>query len=197
MTERFEGADGKRKLIKILSDQALVQHNEAIACKLAELVSVEEVPETKQIYVRGEPGNVLFLILSGRIDLSVQGEPIAALEPGQFVGEFPILNSSLDYTVSVVARQKSVIASLSESQFLSLASDHPEIWRNMAKELANRLQSANVTKQLAAPAKAPSELTIAELLGGLKPVQLWSVLGALAALVAGAFALGSKLFGGP
>jgi hypothetical protein len=45
--------------------------------------------------------------------------------------------------------------------------------------------------------KPPADLTVAELLGGLKPVQLWSVLGALAALVAGAFALGGKLFGGP
>jgi hypothetical protein len=49
----------------------------------------------------------------------------------------------------------------------------------------------------ALPAKAPSELTVAELLGGLNPVQLWSVLLALAALVSGAFALGAKLVGGP
>jgi len=49
----------------------------------------------------------------------------------------------------------------------------------------------------AVPPKNPSDLTVAELLGGLKPVQLWSVLLAPAALVAGAFALGWKLFGGP
>lgn len=57
-------------------------------------------------------------------------------------------------------------------------------------------------KMVAAPRKAvssktPADLTVAELLGGLRPVQLWSVLVALAALVAGAFALGGKLFGGP
>ena len=57
-------------------------------------------------------------------------------------------------------------------------------------------------KMVEAPKKAASsktlaDLTVAELLGGLKPVQLWSVLVALAALVAGAFALGGKLFGGP
>ncbi len=49
----------------------------------------------------------------------------------------------------------------------------------------------------AVSSKTPSDLTVAELLGGLKPVQLWSVLVALAALIAGAFALGGKLFGGP
>lgn len=43
--------------------------------------------------------------------------------------------------------------------------------------------------------KLPHDQTVAELLGGLKPAQLWSVLGALSVLVAGAFALGGKLFG--
>jgi hypothetical protein len=42
---------------------------------------------------------------------------------------------------------------------------------------------------------AVTDLTVAELLGSLKPSQLWSLLVALAALVAGAFALGGQLFG--
>ena len=46
------------------------------------------------------------------------------------------------------------------------------------------------------PTRAVADLlTVAELVGGLKPTQLWSLLGALAVLVAGAFALGGKLFG--
>jgi len=49
----------------------------------------------------------------------------------------------------------------------------------------------------AVSSKTPADMTVSELLGGLKPVQLWSVLVSLAALVAGAFALGGKLFGGP
>lgn len=44
--------------------------------------------------------------------------------------------------------------------------------------------------------KDPAELTIGELISGLKPTHLWSLLGALAALVAAAFALGAKFFGG-
>jgi hypothetical protein len=43
----------------------------------------------------------------------------------------------------------------------------------------------------------PVDLTIGELVKGLKPAQLWAVLIALAGLVAGAFALGAKLIGGP
>ena len=42
---------------------------------------------------------------------------------------------------------------------------------------------------------APTDLTVAELLGGLKPSQLWAVLGAIAILIGGAFAVGAKLVG--
>ncbi len=41
--------------------------------------------------------------------------------------------------------------------------------------------------------KPLDQLTVGELVGRMKASQLWSVLGALAALVAGAFALGAKL----
>jgi hypothetical protein len=42
----------------------------------------------------------------------------------------------------------------------------------------------------------PGELTVGQLLGALKPAQLWSALAALAGVVAAAFALGAKLIGG-
>jgi len=44
--------------------------------------------------------------------------------------------------------------------------------------------------------KAVENMTVGELVGALKPAQLWSVLGSLAALVTGAFLLGAKLFTG-
>lgn len=42
--------------------------------------------------------------------------------------------------------------------------------------------------------KSPTEMTVKELLGGLKTTQLWGVVSTLFALVAGSFALGAKLF---
>jgi hypothetical protein len=43
------------------------------------------------------------------------------------------------------------------------------------------------------PSKSTAELTIGELISGMRPSQLWGMLGALGALVVGAFALGAKL----
>jgi hypothetical protein len=61
--------------------------------------------------------------------------------------------------------------------------------------LASWKQKMVETPKKAPASKTASDLTVAELLGGLKPVQLWSVLVALAATIASAFALGGKLFG--
>ena len=44
-------------------------------------------------------------------------------------------------------------------------------------------------------AASATDLTVAQLVGGLKPSQLWSVLAALAVLIAGAFTVGAKLLG--
>jgi hypothetical protein len=46
-----------------------------------------------------------------------------------------------------------------------------------------------------AKAKSTADLTIGDLLKGMKPSQLWGVLAALAALIVGAVALGQKLAG--
>jgi hypothetical protein len=75
---------------------------------------------------------------------------------------------------------------------------------------ASTLQSAEFNGVLASwktklvrPGRAPSrlptsptEMTVSDLVGGLKPAQLWGLLGALASALAGAFLLGSRL-GGP
>ena len=60
--------------------------------------------------------------------------------------------------------------------------------------LASWKQKMAQTSKKVFPSKTASDLTVAEIIGGLKPTQLWSVLVALATLLAGAFALGGKLF---
>ena len=62
--------------------------------------------------------------------------------------------------------------------------------------LASWKQKLLSTSQKRILPKASAELTVAELLGSLRPAQLWSVLAAVAGLLAGSFALGAKLFAG-
>lgn len=61
--------------------------------------------------------------------------------------------------------------------------------------LASWKQKMQQPRPKGGPSTSPADLTVGALVGGLKPTQLWSVLGALAVLVGGAFALGARLFG--
>jgi len=62
--------------------------------------------------------------------------------------------------------------------------------------LANWKEKMAQPAKKRAQAKAVTEFTMAELVGGLKPAQLWALLTAMVAVIGGAFALGGKVFGG-
>lgn len=92
-----------------------------------------------------------------------------------------LLERGYDWYVQVVAPDA---ASLATNEFNGVLSN----WKG--KLLAP-------VPPAAGPARvAAAELTVGQLVGSIKPTQLWSLLGALAAAFAGAFALGGKLFGG-
>jgi hypothetical protein len=63
------------------------------------------------------------------------------------------------------------------------------------KEKLLQVASKNEETKRASLTVGPPDLTVGELLSGLRPSQLWAVLGAIAILVGGAFAVGAKLVG--
>jgi hypothetical protein len=82
---------------------------------------------------------------------------------------------------------KPVPSALTTNEFNGVLAD----WKSkVASYKAAPIKAGNDTSS-----KSPAELTMRELVGGLRPAQLWGVLVGLAALVAGAFALGAKLVG--
>jgi hypothetical protein len=195
MKERYEGANSKR-LVEAIADQELVNHNRPIAEKLAKKASLQDLQEGKQLYVRGEPGkNSLYLILSGSVDLSVQGRHVATRTSKQCIGEFPILDSGLSYTVTAVAREPSVVAAISEKNLLAVADEHPAIWRNMARMLVERLYGTSKTDPGSAASNGvkPGDLTITQIWRGLSVGQLWAVIAALFSLLAAVASASYKL----
>jgi hypothetical protein len=63
------------------------------------------------------------------------------------------------------------------------------------KEKVRSVKSSEESTAAVKPPVAPAELTIGQLIGGLKAGQMWSLLVALAAVLAGAFALGGRFTG--
>ncbi len=65
-------------------------------------------------------------------------------------------------------------------------------WKSKVAESKEQKQTVKNEKQ----ELDPTELTVGQLISGLKPAQLWSMFVVMAGLVGGAFALGAKLIGG-
>lgn len=80
---------------------------------------------------------------------------------------------------------KAEIASLNSLEFNGVLSS----WKSKVKESHTNM------KDIAKNKIDPTELTIGQLVGGLKPAQLWSFIVFVAGLIGGAFALGAKLIG--
>jgi hypothetical protein len=76
-----------------------------------------------------------------------------------------------------------------------LALNTPE-FNGVLSSWKRKLTERVIPKSIAVPnqPKPLDQLTVGELVSSMKASQLWSVLGAIAALLAGAFALGAKLF---
>jgi CRP-like cAMP-binding protein len=195
MIERYQGAN-RGRLVEALADQELVRHDMAIAREFADHASLQELQKGKQLYLLGEPGkNVLYFILSGSVGLLNLDKQVTTLKPGQCIGEFPILDSSLSYTVTAEAREQSVVASLPEGKFLSIAASHPEIWKNTARMLVTRLRGTSASGPGLPSVLRPGDLTIVQVWRSLTVGQFWGVIVAccstLATVAGVAYKLGS------
>lgn len=108
-----------------------------------------------------------------------KGLPIMVIvEEG--VQEEGLLEKENDWYVMSV---KLETATLNSNEFNGVLSD----WKR-------KIQSSKSKTLKTASKIEPTELTIGDILKSLKPNQLWAILATMATLLAGAFALGAKLF---
>jgi predicted nucleotide-binding protein len=146
--ERFEGDIGRRLLIESLKEQKFLAGTPRLAEEVAGLGDLMAVDRDARIIEQGATDNDLFLIVSGAFIVKVNNKPVAARGPGDHVGEMAAIQHTQPRSATVVAAEPSIVVKLSEPQLNELASRYPDLYRNIAKELARRLIQRNhlVTK---------------------------------------------------
>lgn len=95
----------------------------------AELLSV--APGTLLIE-QAAHDNAVYLILAGAADVVVNGRPVQVRGLGEHVGEMAAILPSQPRSASIVPREETVVAKLSEAEFAELASRHPQMYRTTA-----------------------------------------------------------------
>jgi CRP/FNR family cyclic AMP-dependent transcriptional regulator len=119
-----------------LDDQAAID--------LRELLTVEDISAGTQLFHKGDSGDAMYLIESGRIRISITDQDaeevtLADLAQGDFFGEMALIdgrNRSADARVVEDAR----LAILSRPSFLSFVRANPDVALEMLSALSERLR---------------------------------------------------------
>jgi voltage-gated potassium channel len=90
---------------------------------------------------RGRPGDCMYFIASGEVEVKVEPQTIR-LGPGSFFGEIALLKDSLR-TATVVTTAPSTLLLLEVADFRDFMAHNPELATAIEKEAARR---ANVNK---------------------------------------------------
>lgn len=140
----------------------------------AERAALESELETltlergQRLVRQGEPADALFIVVSGRFDVTVAGRdaPIAEIGPGSPIGEIAFLAGGTR-TATVTAVRDSLVLKLGREQFERLCARMPAIWRALTAALAGRLAAQTAGRAIAAD---PIPRTIAVIAAGPQPI---------------------------
>jgi voltage-gated potassium channel len=104
--------------------------------EVARLLRPQEVTAGAVVMRRGQAGDCMFFIVSGRLEVQVEPRPVM-LGDGDFVGEMALITGE-PRTATVVAREHSELLALDLADFRELAGRHPELANAIEKEATRR-----------------------------------------------------------
>ena len=112
--------------------------------EIESLVDEIAVPSGHQLTAEAATAHEAFVIVEGWAAVMIGGEPVAALGPGEFVGEMALLDEGCR-TATVVAKTPMVLLVVSTKAF-GIFIDHPAIARGLSRTLAERLRRADAAR---------------------------------------------------
>jgi predicted nucleotide-binding protein len=137
---RFDGKEGKRLLIAALRQQPTLGCLAPAISEIARVASVETFPPASQLLIQDSDDNRLAFILRGRVEILIKGQRVAQRVAGQHVGEMSVIDPKARRSASVLALEETDVAWVEEKDFTKIASAHPDLWRALAVEIADRLR---------------------------------------------------------
>lgn len=143
MIERFQGVEGRRRLVAALTEHRLIANRQELAERLVAVGELMEVPAGTVFINQGEQTSDVFFIVAGKVEVRVNGKIVAYRFPGDHVGEMAAIEPTQPRAASVAPVETSVLLKVSEGEFSAAAEQFPDVWRRVAATLARRLAERN------------------------------------------------------
>src|SRR3954469_7789722 len=123
--------------------------NEGLTKNESDLLRIEA---GKVIFKEGDPGDVVYVVLDGRVELHVNGQLVETGEPGGVLGEMALIEQA-PRVATATARTACDLQPISEARFMSMIQQTPHFALQIMKVIASRLRRMNVRMMKKAPAR--------------------------------------------
>src|SRR5262245_53994364 len=93
----------------------------------------------QKIFNEGEKGEVMFVVVSGEVDLLVRGKLVESLGHGGVLGEMALIDSA-PRSASAIAKTDCRLAPIDQRRFTFLVQQTPHFALQIMRVMANRLR---------------------------------------------------------
>jgi voltage-gated potassium channel len=108
-----------------------------LIAEVARLLRVRDYPAHAVIIRRGEPGDCMYFIVDGEVEIALEPQPLR-LESGAFFGELALLTGA-PRNATITAVQSCTLLTLDIVDFFELLARQPELARVIHEEASQRL----------------------------------------------------------
>lgn len=136
---RFDSGPGRARLKIALEEQVILCGNKLACDEIAQRCNLREVAANEILIRQDGVDNDIYFVLAGAFAVIVNGRRVALRRGGQHLGEMAIVDPAARRSATVIASEASLVAQLSEADFLDLADRFPTVWRLLSRELSRRL----------------------------------------------------------
>ncbi|HXI36863.1 MAG TPA: cyclic nucleotide-binding domain-containing protein [Burkholderiales bacterium] len=107
----------------------------------------------RTVFKEGDPGDTVYVVLDGKVDLRVAGRLVETVGPGGVLGEMALIEQA-PRVATATARTACDLQPISEARFMSMIQQTPHFALQIMKVIASRLRRMNVRLMTK---KAPSK----------------------------------------
>jgi CRP/FNR family cyclic AMP-dependent transcriptional regulator len=94
------------------------------------------------IFKEGDPGETMYAVLEGRVEVAVGGNVVETVEEGGIFGEMALIDAG-PRSATAVAATAAKLVTVDRKQFTFLVQEHPTFALQVMKIMAERLRRAD------------------------------------------------------
>ena len=93
----------------------------------------------QKVFSEGEPGDMMYVVVEGQVDLLVKGKLVEPLGPGGVLGEMALIDTGTR-SATAVAKTDCKLVAINEKRFQFLVQQTPNFALQLMRIIADRLR---------------------------------------------------------